>query len=58
VSRIFYLPSFLKQLQKLRGKEAQACQEALIAFDSFIQTGEKTEGLGIGQALGDLRDFA
>ena len=35
MSRIFYLPSFIKQLRKLRGREARAVQEALIAFDHF-----------------------
>ncbi len=46
MSRIFYLPVFLKQLQKLRGKEASLAEKALIAFHHFIQTGEKAEGLG------------
>ncbi len=46
MSSIFYLPTFLKQLQKLRGKEAVLAEKALTAFHHFIQTGEKTEGLG------------
>lgn len=46
MSRIFYLPSFVKQLEKLRGKEAQAAEEALLAFHHFIESGEKTLGWG------------
>ena len=46
MSRVFYLPTFLKQLQKLKGREAHKAEEALVAFDHFVQSGEKTEGLG------------
>ena len=46
MNRIFYLPALLKQLEKLRGKEADLAQKALSAFDHFVHTGEKTEGLG------------
>ena len=46
MSRIFYLPSFVKQLQKLRGEEQKAAEEALIAFNHFVKTGEKAAGLG------------
>ena len=53
MSRIFYLPVFLKQLQKLRGKEAQAAEKALIAFDRFMETGERTEGLGFKKLAPD-----
>lgn len=47
MSRIFYLPTLLKQLEKLKGKEADLAQKALTAFDHFVRTGEKTEGLGL-----------
>ncbi len=46
MTRVFYLPSFLKQLRSLRGKEAATVKETLVRFQSFIQTGEKAEGLG------------
>lgn len=46
MSQIFYLPSFLRQLQDLRGKEARIAEKALVSFERFAQTGEKTEGLG------------
>ena len=53
MSRIFYLPPFVKQLQKLRGKEAQAAQEALISFDHFVRTGDKSTGLGFKKLAAD-----
>lgn len=53
MSRIFYLDSFTRELQKLRGKEAEAAQEALIAFDHFVAAGEKTEGLGFKKLASD-----
>jgi len=40
------IPSFLKQIRGLRGKEAQTAEKALPAFDRFAETGEKAEGLG------------
>ena len=46
MSRIFYLPTFVKQIQALRGKDADACEKALVTFQEFIQTGTKSEGLG------------
>ena len=53
MSRIFYLSSFVKQLEKLRGKEARAVQEALVAFDYFVKTGEKAHGLGFKKLASD-----
>lgn len=46
MSRIFYLPTFLKQIRGLHEKEAEACEKTLIAFQNFIQTGIKPAGLG------------
>ncbi len=46
MSHLFYLPAFLKQLQKLRGREARAAEEALVAFEYFVRTGEMSAGLG------------
>lgn len=53
MSRIFYLPTLLKQLEKLKGREALAAEKALIAFDHFVQTGEKAEGLGFKKLAED-----
>lgn len=53
MNRVFYLPSFLKQLQSLRGKEALAAEEALLSFQHFIESGEKTKGLGLKKLAGD-----
>ncbi len=53
MSRIFYLPSFIKQLQKLRGQEAKSAEEALIAFDYFVRTGVKSIGLGFKKLAHD-----
>lgn len=53
MSRILYLPSFVKQLRNLRGKEAEEVQKALLAFDHFVETGEKTEGLGFKKLAED-----
>lgn len=53
MSRIFYLPTLLRQLEKIKGKEADLAQKALIAFDHFVRTGEKTEGLGFKKLTGD-----
>ncbi len=53
MNRVFYLPSFVKQLQKLPKKEAEAAQQALIAFDRFIQTGEKSAGLAFKKLAED-----
>ena len=53
MSRIFYLPALLKQLEKLHGKEADLAQKALLAFDHFIHTGEKAEGLGFKKVGSD-----
>lgn len=53
MSRIFYLPSFTKQLQRLRGGKAQAAEKALVAFHHFIQTGEKAHGLGFKKLASD-----
>ncbi len=53
MSRIFYLPTFLKQIRALRGKEANACEKALIAFQNFIQIGTKPEGLGFKKLSSD-----
>ena len=46
MNRIFYLPSFIKQLEKLRGDEAERVEEALTQFQRFVQSGEKEVGLG------------
>lgn len=46
MSRVFYLPAFLKQIQKLRGQEARFAEKSLLAFDHFIRTGEMNAGLG------------
>lgn len=53
MSRIYYLPSFAKQLRKLRDREAKAAEEALVAFDHFVRTGEKTIGLGLKKLASD-----
>lgn len=53
MSRVFYLPSFLGQLRSLRGKEAEAAERALSAFDHFVETGEKREGLGFKKLAED-----
>ena len=53
MSRIFYLPSFVRQLQELRGKESEAAEKALNAFEHFVQTGEKSEGLGFKKLSDD-----
>ena len=53
MSRVFYLPTLLKQLQKLRGKEAAKAEESLHAFDHFVRTGEKTAGLGFKKLAED-----
>jgi len=53
MSRVFYLPTFLKQLQKLKGEEARMTEEALVAFDHFVQSGGKTEGLGFKKLAHD-----
>ena len=53
MSRIFYLPSFVKQLQKLKGREAQTAEEALISFDHFVRTGDKSTGLGFKKLASD-----
>lgn len=46
MSRIFHLPSFSKQIEKLKGPESEAVEKALIQFYRFVKTGEKTEDLG------------
>ncbi len=46
MSRVYYLATFLKQIRKLRGKDAEACEQVLIAFQNFVQSGTKPEGLG------------
>ena len=53
MSQVFYLPSFVKQLRELRGKEAEAAEKALIRFQHFSQTGEKPEGLGFKKLAED-----
>ncbi len=58
MNRVFYLPSFLKQIEKLRGHEADEVEEALVTFQQFAQTGNKQEGLGfkkIGDACYEIR---
>jgi len=53
VSRIFYLPTFIKQIQTLHGKDAEACEKALVSFQQFVQTGAKSEGLGFKKLASD-----
>ena len=53
MNRIFYLPSFVRQLQKLKGGEAQAAEEALISLDHFVRTGDKSTGLGFKKLASD-----
>lgn len=53
MSRIFYLPSLIKELRSLSGEEAQAAEKALVAFDRFIHTGGKAEGLGFKKLASD-----
>ena len=53
MTRIFYLPGFIKQLQALQGKDAEAAEEAMIRFQHFIQIGEKAEGLGFKKLAED-----
>lgn len=54
MSRVFYLPSFIKQLQVLKGPEAKSAEKALTAFDHFARTGEKPEGLGFKKLSPDI----
>ena len=56
--RIFYLPVFVKQIQKLRGKEAEKTEQTLLDFDRFINGGQKSAGLGfkkIGEDKFEIR---
>ncbi len=53
MSQIFYLPSFLKQLRRLSGREARAAEKALVSFEHFVRTGEKMEGLGFKKLAWD-----
>lgn len=53
MSRIFYLPTFVKQIRALRGQEAKACEKALVHFQNFVQMGTKPEGLGFKKLAPD-----
>ena len=53
MNRTFYLPAFLKQIHQVRGKEAEDCEKALSAFQHFVQSGAKTEGLGFKKLAED-----
>lgn len=53
MSRIFYLPTFVNQLHKLKGKEIESVRDALIVFDRFVRTGEKSTGLEFKKLAAD-----
>lgn len=53
MSRIYYLPTFVKQIRSLHGKEAESCEQALVAFQNFVNAGIKTEGLGFKKLSSD-----
>ena len=57
MSRVFYLPSFIKQTEKLRHPQAEQAEEALVQFHRFVRTGEKSEGLGFKKIAHDLYEI-